>query len=175
MWKPFLGWGVAVCALRPRDSRDVHQPKHNLCDRLCASLLTSCAAAVSCRSVWYVIEYGMIWYHPSLSLFASRPLHLSLFCAPASVVRAKLATDSGHTAFFYTTKSVCAKHRSKMMFITPKRRSPRAHAQNTRISTTDTRRLYARTHICAPGTSPVQPSKGSISGEKGWGAVCASG
>ena len=61
------------------------------------------------------------------------------------------------------------------MFITPKRRSPRAHAQNTRTSITDTQCPYARTHICAPGTLPVQPSKGSISGEKGWGAVWASG
>ena len=62
-----------------------------------------------------------------------------------------------------------------MMFITPKRRSPRAHAHNIRKSTTDNRRPYARTQFCAPGTPPVQPSKGFISGEKGWGAVWAIG
>ncbi len=62
-----------------------------------------------------------------------------------------------------------------MMFITPKWRSPRAHARNTRKSTTDTRCPYTRTHICAPGAPLVQSSKGSTSGEKGWGVVWASG
>ena len=62
-----------------------------------------------------------------------------------------------------------------MMFITPKRRSPRAQARKPRTSTTDTRRPYACAHIRAPGAPLVQPSKGSISGEKGWGAVWASG
>ena len=61
------------------------------------------------------------------------------------------------------------------MFISTKRRSPRSHAQSIRTSTMDTRRPHARAHICAPGTPPVQPSKGFISGEKGWGAVWASG
>ena len=60
-----------------------------------------------------------------------------------------------------------------MMFIALMRRSPRAHAPNTRTSTTDTRRPYTRTHIRDPGAPLVQPSKGSISGEKGWGAVWA--
>ena len=35
----------------------------------------------------------------------------------------------------------------RMMFVTPKRHSPRAHAQNTLTSTTYTRRPYARTHL----------------------------
>ncbi len=60
---------------------------------------------------------------------------------------------------------------SSSMFITPKKRSPRAHSRNTRTSTTDTRRPYTHRHICAFGAPLVQPAKGSISGEKGWEAV----
>ncbi len=44
------------------------------------------------RAGWSGTGFSMVRYGitPSLSLFALRPLHLCLFCAPASVVRASL-------------------------------------------------------------------------------------
>ena len=52
---------------------------------------------------------------------------------------------------------------------------PQEALTNSITSTTDTRHPHACTHICAPGAPPDRPSKGSISGEKGWGAMWASG
>ena len=43
----------------------------------------------------------------------------------------------------------------------------RTRTEHTDIHHADTRRPSARMHICAPDAPLVQPSKGSISGEKG--------
>jgi hypothetical protein len=56
-----------------------------------------------------------------------------------------------------------------MMFITPKRRSPRAHAQNIRTSTTDTRRPYA--HLCSRYTAGPAV-QGLHLRREGWAGLC---
>ena len=58
------------------------------------------------------------------------------------------------------------------MFITPKRRSPRAHAQtHEHPPRTLDAHAHARTHICAPGTPPVQPAR-APSPERRAGGLC---
>ena len=56
-------WGVAVCCFPPSgQSFNMHQPRYNLCVRLCVFLSTSRTAAVSYRSVWCWVLQVMMWY-----------------------------------------------------------------------------------------------------------------